>query len=238
LRIISRAEWGARPPKYRIAIPLPSPELWLHHSVSASGGASRIRGIQNFHMDENGWPDIAYTFLINHEGLIYEGVPPGFRGTHTAGHNTSGHAICLLGNFNTTQPTEAALESLVSLIEHGHNEEWWPEVLTGGHRDTRGNAVGDCPGNKLYALIPEINEEASMPTAEEIALAVWNVKVTRAGVPIPVIQEVADIKTMVSFLRQDAQNLSDAELASAVNNLAKMINAQPQKVIDLLKSKL
>jgi hypothetical protein len=77
--------------------------------------------------------------------------------------------------------------------------------------------------------------EDDMPTAEEIALAVWKFPVTRAGVPIPVIQEVADIKTMVTFLRQDAQNLTDAELESAVGNL---MNSLPQKVLDLLKSKL
>ena len=157
MQIVTRADWGARPPKWRRTIPLPSPELWLHHSVSASGGASRIRGIQNFHMDERGWPDIAYTFLINADGLIFEGVPPGFQGTHTAGHNTSGHGICLLGNFNTIQPSQEALDALIALVRWGHGQGWWPLGLTGGHRDTRGGAKGDCPGDRLYDQLPQIN---------------------------------------------------------------------------------
>jgi hypothetical protein len=195
-------------------------------------------------MDEKGWPDIAYTFLINHEGLIYEGVPPGFRGTHTAGHNTSGHAICLLGNFNTTQPTEAALESLVSLIEHGHGQGWWPETLTGGHRDTRGNAVGDCPGNKLYALIPEINEEASMPTAEEIAAAVWKYPVFPAeGVEMDMRNLSArtynnsqEIKFLVGAL--DLEGVSEAELDERVAELVAVVNAQPAAFVAKLKASL
>lgn len=158
MEIISREEWGARPPKYRIPIPTPTPELWLHHSASASGFAARIRAIQNFHMDERGWPDIAYTFLINHAGYIYEGVPIGYRGTHTAGHNTSGSAICLLGNFNNVEPTDAAMYSLVELAVHGYREGWWSEGFTGGHRDTRGADPGDCPGDNLYARLAEINQ--------------------------------------------------------------------------------
>jgi hypothetical protein len=118
-------------------------------------------------MDGRGWPDIAYTFLINDLGQIFEGVPPGYLGTHTAGHNSTGHAICLLGDFNTDTPTPAALASLVSLIDHGHAKGWWPGKLTGGHRDTRGAASGDCPGNKLYNLIPHINQETDMELTEE-----------------------------------------------------------------------
>jgi hypothetical protein len=195
-------------------------------------------------MDEKGWPDIAYTFLINHEGLIYEGVPPGFRGTHTAGHNTSGHAICLLGNFNTTQPTEAALESLVSLIEHGHNEEWWPEVLTGGHRDTRGNAVGDCPGNKLYALIPEINEELTMPTIEEIREAIRSetpsaVLAAQFGGPVgsskrkTFAEHVLNISALVGAL--DAEGVSETELDAVADRI---IASVPDEVLVRLKAKL
>jgi hypothetical protein len=107
-------------------------------------------------MDTRGWNDIAYSFLINHEGTIYEGRGVGIAGGHTAGHNTISHAVCLLGNFEIDRPTAAALASLVELGRHGHAEGWWREGFTGGHRDASG-ASTSCPGKFLYTQLATIN---------------------------------------------------------------------------------
>ena len=133
VEIVSRAEWGARPPKTapkKIAVP--TKELWLHHTASPSGFAARVRSHQDWHMDVKGWNDIAYSFLINHTGLIYMGRGPGVAGGHTQGHNLVSHAICLMGNFNTTQPTEAyrgrrADQGLSILTTEGGQE--FPHVI-------------------------------------------------------------------------------------------------------------
>ena len=170
MRIITRAEWQARAPKSETPLALPTAKLILHHSASPSGGASRVRAIQDFHMDIRGWNDIAYHFLINHRGEIYEGRPTDVRGGATSGHNSDSHAICLLGNFDTATPSPEALASLVWLIQQF---DVWPPTISGGHRD-----YGDtsCPGNNLYPLIGDINRELedTLPTAEEIADAVWS----------------------------------------------------------------
>lgn len=173
MRIVSRASWGARPPKSPPHhISTPSRELWLHHSASPSGGAERIRSIQRFHQDARVWNDIAYSYLIAHDGTVYEGRGPGIAGGHTKGHNTISHAICLLGNLNSVNPTSAALESLVWLVQHGHAEGWWPLGFTGGHRDTRGGGRGDCPGDRLYAQLPEINQAIRTNTMEDDMLPI------------------------------------------------------------------
>ncbi len=156
--IVGRADWGARPPKTTPQqITTPTPELWLHHTASSDGEASTVRAIQRYHQDVRKWNDIAYSYLISGSGTVYEGVGAGILGTHTKGHNSISHAICVLGNYNLTNPTEASLTSVVGLLQHGHEQGWWPDHLTGGHRDVGSTS---CPGNNLYPLIPEINARA------------------------------------------------------------------------------
>jgi hypothetical protein len=77
----SREAWGARPfscaggPEYaadglQFAV--------VHHTVNSNSygprdGAALVRGIQSYHMDVNGYCDIAYNFLVDRWGVIYIG---------------------------------------------------------------------------------------------------------------------------------------------------------------------
>ncbi len=164
ITIVTRSEWGARPPKTTPRkIATPTPELWLHHSASQGEDERSVRAIQNYHMDVKKWNDIAYSFLVDNDAPdvdVFEGRGPGISGGHTLGHNTISHAICVLGNFNDDVPTDQALETIAQLVAHGYEEEWWPLGFTGGHRDTRGSNPGDCPGDNLYALIGYLNMRA------------------------------------------------------------------------------
>ena len=66
MQLVSRSEWGARPPTGRT----PAPEMtqgvavhWLGPGSSLedhSGCAAQMRQVQGFHMDTNGWADFAY----------------------------------------------------------------------------------------------------------------------------------------------------------------------------------
>jgi hypothetical protein len=160
--IVTREEWGAVPPTgsstgvARLAVP--TKDLILHHAGSSGGAATRVRAIQRYHMQSQGWGDIAYHYLIDSDGTVYEGVGGGIRGAATFGQNLTSHALCLLGNFNTEHPTPRALGSLVEVIEWGHGRDWWPNRITGGHRDFRSTS---CPGTNLYRLIPTINERVT-----------------------------------------------------------------------------
>lgn len=91
--IVARAQWGARAPKARHTMSLPSPRLWVHHTATEQHGAAGVRAIQAFHMDANGWLDIAYSWLVDDDGTIYEGRGTGVVGGHTAGDNSSSHAV-------------------------------------------------------------------------------------------------------------------------------------------------
>lgn len=116
-------------------------------------------------MDSRGWADIAYSFLIGDDGTIFEGRGFGVVGGHTAGDNSTSHALCLLGNFQGRRPTAAALDSLVWLAKHGRDRGFWIPTL-GGHRDAPGASTA-CPGNHLYALLPELRSRVNGSSAPE-----------------------------------------------------------------------
>lgn len=170
IEIIGREQWGALRPRRRTVIDTPSPELWLHHSASNHRGVDGVRQIQRFHMESRpegrGWSDIAYSFLIDRFSLdIYEGRGAGVLGAHTFGRNSISHGLCVMGNFDVTDPTPPLLDRIAELVAHGHERGWWPAALSGGHRDVRSTR---CPGDRLYAQIGEINRrtggEPNVPT--------------------------------------------------------------------------
>jgi len=105
-------------------------------------------------MDTRGWSDIAYSFLVDDDGTVYEGRGAGVAGSHTAGDNSSSHAICAMGNFDMRRPPRALVESIARLAANGRAQGWWGEI-TGGHRDAK-DAQTACPGRHLYAAIPDI----------------------------------------------------------------------------------
>lgn len=167
---VTRAQWGAKPPKEPLrSITMPTPRLWVHHTAGHEHGAAGVRSIQAFHQGTKGWNDIAYSFLIDTDGTVYEGRGPGKAGAHTEGDNSRSHAICLMGNFMDVAPTAAAVDALVSFARHGRDQGWWVPTL-GGHRDAPG-AQTDCPGDKLYSMLPKVRARAAMSEDDDMTPA-------------------------------------------------------------------
>ena len=85
---VPRVEWEARDPTGISNFNHPaSTGVIGHHTAghrcfSKSECMSRVRGIQNYHMDSNNWSDIGYNWLIGDDGRIYEGRGPYRQGAH------------------------------------------------------------------------------------------------------------------------------------------------------------
>lgn len=156
---VRRAAWGARRPRSQSIMRLPQSDVWLHHTAgSEPDGPAGVRAVQNFHMDVRGWYDIAYSFVIDRRGSIFEGRGPGVAGAHTQGHNSTSHAICVLGNYDRDPVPQPAVDAVVALLHRGVREGWWPVArLAGGHRDV---GTTSCPGDRLYRRIDDINRAA------------------------------------------------------------------------------
>ena len=69
------------------------PYLFVHHAETSSCSdlatcSQIVRGIQDWHINGNGWCDIGYSFLVGGDGNIYEGRGWDEIGAHTGGFNS------------------------------------------------------------------------------------------------------------------------------------------------------
>jgi N-acetylmuramoyl-L-alanine amidase len=149
-RYITRAEWGARAPNGVTYMSDMVPYVFVHHSAgsscnSLSSCSAQMRGIQNYHMDSNGWNDIGYSFLMGGDGNLYEGRGYNVQGSHTSGYNSVGYGVCFIGDFTSLYPTDGAMQAYVRVVydcliprgKIGGNYKLY------GHRQTSATA---CPG--------------------------------------------------------------------------------------------
>jgi N-acetylmuramoyl-L-alanine amidase len=184
--IISRAGWGARPPN---GTPTPTTvtELYLHHSVGSGTvdkdgdgdkGDDYMRAMQTFHMDVRGWDDIAYNHAHDPDGReFYEGRGFGIRPGSQANHNTGTHSLAVMGDYRT-QPVSGQLRADIARFYYeAQAAGLLPRVPVRGHRDAPAQST-TCPGDRLYAALPEINalidqlheeDEMSSPKAWDAA---------------------------------------------------------------------
>ncbi len=124
----------------------------VHHSATKNGGAAQF---ERYHKNTLGWDGLGYHFVIGNGSDTGDGqIEIGWRwtqqrtGAHckTSGnyHNEHGIGICLVGNFENTQPTHAQLKSLARLIKFLSSECNIPV----GKFFTHGAITGKtkCPG--------------------------------------------------------------------------------------------
>jgi len=141
----------------------------IHHSATHGGGA------RQFDKDHKarGWDELGYHFVIGNgtdtrDGLIEVGNR--WRKQKHGAHaktgdnrfNELGIGICVVGNFDDSEPTQAQLRALTQLTASPMKTYGIPANRVIGHRDTRGTA---CPGEALYARMPAIRAAASRAVA-------------------------------------------------------------------------
>jgi hypothetical protein len=129
--IRSRAEWNAA--AYR-GTPYICSQIRLaivHHSAGPNGYTlesvpSRIRSIQAYHQDGNGWDDAAYNFFVDRFGQLWEGRAGGIdkavRGGHTYGANTDTIGVCYIGTLSSgVRMPQAAVDAITNLLSWKFN---------------------------------------------------------------------------------------------------------------------
>jgi len=155
-RIVTRAQWNARPPTSITYISLPVPRYFVHHTegsacTTESTCASIVRGIQNYHMDSNGWSDIGYNFLVGEDGNAYEGRGWDRVGAHSPNYNSVALGVSVIGSYTSRNPNAAALTATQQLISCGISmNKLSASYSLHGHRD---GTCTSCPGDTLYATI-------------------------------------------------------------------------------------
>ncbi len=185
--VVSRTDWkspdgqGSRvKPAY-----YPVNHITVHHTADSgtlSGNeanwASRVRAYWSFHAITRGWGDIGYNYLIDPNGIIYEGRAGGDDavGFHdTANYGSMG--ISVIGTYTSSAPTPASQDALVRLMAwkssqkridplgksyyygcavskycYPFNEGAVVPNIAGHRQVTPGHTT--CPGDAFMALMP------------------------------------------------------------------------------------
>ncbi|WP_105975255.1 peptidoglycan recognition protein family protein [Streptomyces geranii] len=194
--LLSRADWGA---DESLRFAADGTELWpsayypvqtlvVHHTADGSSdpdSAAVVRAI--YRTAAASYGDMGYNYLIDKDGLVYEGRWSGTDGTpahdasglmvtgaHVAGYNSGNLGIALLGTLTTTPPTSAARTALVQLLADLASRHTLaplgkvvyvnpvsgvsrPAPVIGGHRHW---ASTECPGT-VYTAMPSIRDEVA-----------------------------------------------------------------------------
>jgi hypothetical protein len=120
--------------------------VFLHHAAGVyPSGVEAMRRIQRQHQDTNGWADYGYSFGVWDDGQIYEGRGWGAQGGHTRGHNSTGVAVCYMGDGRRPVP-QVALDAI--LVAVADADRYFGRPLDRrAHRDV---GATQCPGDWLY----------------------------------------------------------------------------------------
>jgi hypothetical protein len=212
--VITQAEWGASTdydgtPSYGTDIKA----AVIHHTgmdsdntLSCAQSRARMRSIQQEHF-ARGYYDIGYNFVVDRCGQIFEGRSGGMdlpvTGAHDVGFNTNTVGISYLGNFESAQPSRAALDAMARIVAwkfgmYGVDPTGKVTLTSGtpkgqdgnlvdkgtsitlprvfGHRDTNATA---CPGKNLY---PKLSRIATLAKTPGISHALPTSDVNRDGV--------------------------------------------------------
>jgi len=195
--IIPREVWGAREPSCQWAGQDGNrvTHVVIHHTYeptdppSLESAYAALRHIQNLHMDDNGWCDIGYSYLVDWFGNVYEGsrgtIDRPITSAHTAGMNYEGVGIAMIGNYQVESPSAQTVAAAgrvagwvlgwygfeadqdVQLTVGGSNNKWASGTrvtvpsLT-AHRDL---VTTECPGDSGYSVLPAIKAEAATISA-------------------------------------------------------------------------
>lgn len=174
--IHSRSAWGARPPRSPVTIRNHRPnKIIIHHTATANQSDTSLarafslsRGIQNHHMDVNGWIDTGQQFTISRGGHIMEGRNrslPTLRGgttfvhgAHAGAQNSQSIGIENEGTYTSVGPPAALYNAMVRMCAYICQQYGIAPSQIYGHRDFMSTA---CPGNVLYGRLPQLRSDVA-----------------------------------------------------------------------------
>ncbi|GAC1410858.1 MAG: hypothetical protein NVSMB57_04970 [Actinomycetota bacterium] len=182
--IKTRNQWGANErwrrccPKYSTSVE----SVIVHHTddsntYTQADAPAVVRAIYHYHRYSRDYDDIAYNFLIDRFGTIYEGrfggIDKAVMGAHSEGMNHQTVGIALIGTFNTVYPSRAMSDALAKLLTWKMDLHHIPASGTvqmtssGSHKLRKGQVIAlqriaghrdvqstDCPGNRFYGMLP------------------------------------------------------------------------------------
>ena len=188
--IVDRAHWGAdeRIRSREIDFDDTVEKIVVHHTGTEPRDGDWPKAVRDIYRStvRRGYRDVPYHWLIDPDGLVYEGrwarpdraghAPNGedargrsVRGGHAKAHNDRTIGVALLGNFADHRPTDAAFAALVGVVAW-KCARWGidpagesPYRLRDGSEQVIPNICPHrrvrataCPGRAVVDLLPEL----------------------------------------------------------------------------------
>ncbi|QYH19106.1 N-acetylmuramoyl-L-alanine amidase [Corynebacterium aquatimens] len=191
-KVITRAQWGAgasRNPTYTEPVTAATVHHTAgSNNYTEAQAPGIVRGIWHYHAITNNWGDMGYNALVDKYGNIYEGRAGGLdravQGAHVGAFNSNTWGVSVLGNYMNQAPSEQAIDALGEIIGWkaavaGFDPLGYSyHVAEGNFRGSRFSAgqgklfpninahrdfhYNDCPGDVLYARMPDIRRKAAV----------------------------------------------------------------------------
>ena len=210
--IIARSAWARGRARPRAGPFYGSVELAFVHHTDNPNGYSRaavpamLLAMFDYHRYVRGYYDIAYNFIIDAFGRIWEGRAGGIDepvlGAHAGGFNGVSTGVAVLGTFMDSVPPAPALDALQRLlawklslhgvpaqgevrVEVNPADAYYTPFRPGqrvllpriaGHRD---GDLTDCPGDAFYHRLPAVRRRVAA-----LAGPLSGLSVTPAGVVV------------------------------------------------------
>lgn len=160
--IASRSSWGANFQDGDLQLYGLAADVFFHHSVTrqlsplASVAAEReqMRAVERIGQDRFG-TGISYNVLVFPSGRPYRGVSWNRRGTHTDRRNSTTRSICLVGNYDIYEPTDAQIATVTRIFHGGKGRLWDTDADIYPHRSIKATA---CPGNHAVRRLDDVRD--------------------------------------------------------------------------------
>jgi N-acetylmuramoyl-L-alanine amidase len=129
-------------------------KIVVHCSATREGQDVSTDTIRGWHVNQNGWSDIGYHYVVELDGKLVVGRDIANVGAHTKGHNSDSIGICYVGGVESdgTTPkdtrTDSQKLSLLNLITV--LKSMYPNATVYGHRDFSTKACPSFDAKKEY----------------------------------------------------------------------------------------
>jgi N-acetyl-anhydromuramyl-L-alanine amidase AmpD len=152
--IISKNDWGGVAGDSTLMKNHKIEHITIHHAGviddGSKSGVQKMKDLQTFSLEEKGWGDVPYHFVIDLQGRLYEGRDVKYAGDTNTNYDPTGHLlICVNGNYEEQQVTSESYETLVHFTAKMAETYSIPVEKIKTHRDYATDTV--CPGRNLYA---------------------------------------------------------------------------------------
>jgi len=165
--VVRRGAWQAAPPTEPYTPH--APKMFTLHNTAGhypktyDEAVQEMRFLQDYHQNGRGWIDLGYHFVIDPQGDIFEGRPVNVVGAHVRGRNDGNVGISIMGNYHPPVSQTPTKETLYTFVEMGKYLKTVYDIDISSFYAHRDIGQTDCPGDGLYALMPELKARIFTP---------------------------------------------------------------------------